>query len=534
VAEHPVQWVAASPLWREAFDPADAAPLRRPALLRFQSDDFMDDLNALLRDRPDQLSGVVARREGFRARPTGAPRDWTPPPPPALKLYQPGHGTFYLVAASLVCRAVGMPDRAVDVGRSEKVAFALRRLAPDGTELAWTGTADPSQGKTWTPVPAAQARLVAPGEELMPLFPTAFTRDGKRRRLHLGLVPTSSRETFQGTPALSPMLPGPSDPGLATEPDPRLDEVSSRVVDRLRELKASPSSVFGAPPADPAAQAAQEARERDASQFLTLDLADFLAANVPATWAALRAGTPPHPGDFGRPLYLLLDGSRVGGPGTPTWRVAAATALAEFARISGDDPTPPSMSFNARHTDLDPDALLQQVALALKGAPAPAPAAAGGTVPKLDPGGATRYVLRCVYQRPQCVPPHPDVVSDPTEPFVIASYFDPDAPARVIRITLPADTSIAGLRKFKKSVGFMISNQLRSQMGGATDLKKALDGDVGGGPGFDLGMLCSFSIPIITICAFIILMMFVILLNLVFWWLPFLRICFPVSFKAKG
>ena len=40
----------------------------------------------------------------------------------------------------------------------------------------------------------------------------------------------------------------------------------------------------------------------------------------------------------------------------------------------------------------------------------------------------------------------PPVVSDPTQPFQLAGFFDPDAPARPIRIALPIDTSPAGLR----------------------------------------------------------------------------------------
>ena len=48
-----------------------------------------------------------------------------------------------------------------------------------------------------------------------------------------------------------------------------------------------------------------------------------------------------------------------------------------------------------------------------------------------------------------------------------------------------------------------------------------------------LGMICSFSIPIITICALIVLMIFLSLLNIIFWWLPFFRICFPFPKKAS-
>ena len=138
-----------------------------------------------------------------------------------------------------------------------------------------------------------------------------------------------------------------------------------------------------------------------------------------------------------------------------------------------------------------------------------------------------------MYQRPHCGPLHPDVVSDATELFALAPFFDFDAPARPIRITMPIDTSIAGLRKFRKNVGILISNKLREQMESVTNLKNTLDGKLGGGQQFDLGTICSFSIPIITICALIVLMIFLILLNIIFWWLPFIRICFPIKLKAS-
>ena len=42
-----------------------------------------------------------------------------------------------------------------------------------------------------------------------------------------------------------------------------------------------------------------------------------------------------------------------------------------------------------------------------------------------------------------------------------------------------------------------------------------------------LGWICSFSIPIITLCAFIVLNIFLTLLHLVFGWLFFIKICLP-------
>jgi hypothetical protein len=69
-------------------------------------------------------------------------------------------------------------------------------------------------------------------------------------------------------------------------------------------------------------------------------------------------------------------------------------------------------------------------------------------------------------------------------------------------------------------------------------LHKDLSADSGsckkgaGGPSF--GMICSLSIPIITLCALVLLIIMVTLLDIVFRWLPYFIICFPIpGLKAK-
>lgn len=188
------------------------------------------------------------------------------------------------------------------------------------------------------------------------------------------------------------------------------------------------------------------------------------------------------------------------------------------------------------------------------------------------------FAIRCVYERLLCSPlsPHhlggrlggktpatlppllgdlsaPSVLSEPTEMFEMAGFFDPDAPARPIRIALPIDTSPAGLRKFDKNTAFMISDVLCGQMQrlkGITfgDLvlsvlpwpfHKDLSTDAKDlGPckdqGVKLGMICTFSLPIITICALILLMVIVLLFDFIFKWIPLFIMCFPLpGFKAK-
>jgi hypothetical protein len=197
------------------------------------------------------------------------------------------------------------------------------------------------------------------------------------------------------------------------------------------------------------------------------------------------------------------------------------------------------------------------VALVVRALPAdstaPAPPAPLAARPVLDTGEGT-FIIRCVYERPFCGPIDPPVLSDPSASFQMAGFFDPDAPARPIRIALPLDTSPAGLRKFDKNTAFMISDQLCGQMQrlkGITfaDLVLSVlpwpfhkDLSVGApeiGPcrddrGIELGMICTLSIPIITICALILLFIIVLLLDFIFKWIPFFIMCFPLPrFKGK-
>ena len=165
---------------------------------------------------------------------------------------------------------------------------------------------------------------------------------------------------------------------------------------------------------------------------------------------------------------------------------------------------------------------------------------------------STYFVIRCVFERPNCGPLKPTVISDPTEPFLMAGFFDPDAPARPIRIGLPIDTTPAGLRKFDKNTAFMISDVLCGQIDrakglGLGDLVRTVlpwplhkDLDVpDNGPCKDdvnlsLGMICSLSIPIITICALILLMIMVSLLDIIFRWMPYFIMCLPFpKFSGK-
>jgi hypothetical protein len=160
------------------------------------------------------------------------------------------------------------------------------------------------------------------------------------------------------------------------------------------------------------------------------------------------------------------------------------------------------------------------------------------------------FVIRFVHVNRDCGPLHPPTMSEATERFQLASFFDPDAPARPIRISMPLDTSPAGLRKHSRGAAFVLSDLLCGQVQrakgmGLIDLvlhvlpwpfHKELD--LGDGSGckngsLEIGMICSLSIPIVTICALILLIIIVSLLDFVFRWIPWFIFCFPLP-KLKG
>ncbi|HUE78386.1 MAG TPA: hypothetical protein VMN38_01970 [Sphingomicrobium sp.] len=162
------------------------------------------------------------------------------------------------------------------------------------------------------------------------------------------------------------------------------------------------------------------------------------------------------------------------------------------------------------------------------------------------------FVIRFVHLNRDCGPLHPPTLSEPTEKFRMASFFDPDAPVRPIRITLPLDTSPAGLRKYGRGTAFVLSDMLCGQVQrakglGLVDLIRQVlpaplhkDLDMGNGGGckgsgeVEIGMICSLSIPIITICALLLLIIIVMLLDFIFRWLPWFILCLPIpGLKGK-
>lgn len=666
---HPLTWASPRPLWRGATNAV------RPQILRFAHDDFMERLLHLLDTDPARIADLVARPETWRDPPSptdpsadaarhlplpaplkanrrqrlvGRTPSPLPPPAPLLKLWQPAQQRYYLVSASLACALPGLPEHVL-AGGHEKVGFVLRRLL-NGAEHGFVAA---DAGGRWQRVENG----LAPGEELLPLFPLRHQEkgadsEGRRRTLWSGLVPVGRREAYLASPVSSTpvsLVAGQQaalDPAPAPAPTPsvmgRLTDLRLTVIEPWKAMIASAVRAVAAMQGNTAAENAPRVLAANLdyqmqSWLLLLDLKRWIAAHLDEVARALAGGAPPAPGSRQRPVYdwlvaaipgdALKGGLKDPKAGDAELKPVKDTLLDALKALPADDaqginplermtthytpdvarsaalkaqwpdfhfplaglsrlpavvgpwqvpPTPrpsdseiadlyapPGASADEKRlieNPADAGAALDAVAALFGKAIEPQAAEAAPPLPhamKLrdtmvktagDPG---RFIIRMVHLNADCGPLHPPTLSPPSVEFQLGSYFDPDAPVRPLTITLPGDTSPAGLRKHGRGAAFVMSDMLCGQVQrakglGLVDLIRHVlpfplhkDLEVGDGAGckagngLEIGMICSLSIPIITLCALILLMIMVSLLDFIFRWLPWFIACFPVP-KLKG
>lgn len=559
----------------------------RPAILRFASDRFMDDYLNVLRADPTKLREYVAQPETWQqpaptpapvslvptfvsaatARPPLSPRTANPSAPSAfpLKLFQPVHLRYYLVAGSLTCRVVGLPNRTPMPERHERATFVVRRLSSKGggDEYAFVD-------KTWKKV--SDPRTLYAGEEQTSLPSSVYTdRNNRKRRVFAGLIPVGKREEYMGA-RLETVPNGNKSTAPADVREILLQiQVTQPITNLLTMAKNTP--LIGSP------STTRTIRDQiqQSSWFILLDFVKYLESYLPRLMDAIR-GTAGEDGlnERERQLYAYLDQSKFGqsdgtelslrsalreiaqnanqeklasATGSYSSSDAAASRWPDFRFLFGD----PETGVQALRPGLDLSRLTNLVRAAL---PLPAPKNLPPlplvAAPGADPHGVDWFCVRLVFERPDCGPLSPPTVSEPTVAFQLAGFFDGDAPARPLLIPLPVDTTPGGLRKFDKNTGFVMSDVLCGQMKRLEglslgdlilsvlpfpfhkDLPAGSDAPCGTA-GAPVGQVCSLSIPIVTICAFMLLIMIVKLLDLIFHWMPFFRICFPIpGFKAKA
>lgn len=523
-----VEWVEPALVWNGR----KLNNLLQPRLVEFNTDNFLPEfieaMSAVGKDA-DPASYLSERLIAGDSQP---------------RLFQPLHGRYYLVTGSLVCRQLGLPDKVVDRASGESVSFVLRRTLTNGSnvtiEQAWINEG-PNRG--WHPV---NAKSALPDEERFPMHPLKVCTQSKpsldnfrpvavclqERTIYHGYLPTGNREKYlQPDPTFST----PQDyiaaiESQSSEEDFRYNEFDTRVVSAWADLLKRSTLMQN-----------EDDRAYSLSLYLILDFGDYLSRTMPQVWNAVTAtggniNLIPASRTAQRALYTTLNGITIAkGTGTISLRAAMEERKDDLALVNGEG-TEPNVQYDFRNVSLG--ALETAVRNALAEEPSdfqmstemvdilqnlvkPEPAATD-TAPE-------NYFIRLVYDyNPDC----PPIVSAQSQTFTFARFFDSDAPARHIRLELPS-INMQDLRKFKRGVGMQMSPALRRLMGRVNE--DMIDGEGLGpeGPGWELGMICTFSLQIIFLVAFIVMFIFLILLNIVFWWLPFLKICFPIPRRSS-
>jgi hypothetical protein len=492
-------WLQPSPLWVSGPARATQHGFFQPQILEFSDDNFIGAA----------MTAAAARdTTGFRGA-VLMQKDSTP-----LKLYQPAHGRYYLVTATLVCRIPGFPDREINAADGEEVFFVLRRYI-DGQEFAWV---DRNGDKSWRPL-NGNTRTVLDGEEHLTLSPMPGA-DG--RTVFAGYIPVASREgrSVPADVANAALTVEEKDALKKNSIDTRIEDFEARFVTPLKnEVLAAPSSAITPPSVD-------------ISVYILLNLWEFFRDNSPDVAAALRgdAGAPTPTGAAGTLMRVLANQHLASGKdlATALGDVAKQAAALDQAGDAGIASLGFGSGYDLSNATIDLPGVETAVTAALAALPAGAPAV---LIPQQ--GGPDAYAIRCVYVRPQCTIPVASV-SQPSPRFQLAAFFDANAPARPVRIVLPTDVSVGAMRKFNKGVTFIISDALQKKLNLINGKERAILQEPTPGLGAEdggIGFMCSFSIQIIFIVAFFLLIMFVIILNFVFWWIAFFRICLPLPKK---
>lgn len=462
----------------------------RPFVLQHVESDFLPRTLAALRTE----EGRRALRTQVPSREDGA-----------IRLYRPSHRTFHLVLVAAECIVPGLPR--VDPRKIESAGLVVRRVR-GRTVQAWRVAPDLTG---WVDLDAAHIDVDpdperagshasdAGAEQVTKLFaPPPDTCRAAGATVYYGLLPLGGAETA-------------SAPRTATFTAEEAREVLPSL------LRA------GMRPAIPSAGG-------------VLHVAD--AARRDATFRAYRAaleqllvqfdlrGTSP---DASR-LRALLGDLVLEYPDREHGSALAHVERAIDVLVMRSDATGTGLRMPLRWPEIGREQeheLTQLFRSALDARIASLAPRAG----RYDDASA-RYEIRAfVRVRRDGGCPPVLVWSAPTEPVSIAPWHA-NGPAPPLLVQLP-DVSLESIRAMRPNVSFALPPSLHNLLQ-ANDPKALLDGDGAPPPQSPLiAWICSFNIPLITICAFLMLNIFLQLFNIVFGWLAFIRVCIPMPASLK-
>ncbi len=465
-----------------------------------------------------------------------------------LHLPQPVHRRFTLALLEVVCDPFGQPSLQARLNeqRVHSAGLVVRRLV-NGRPQGWRCQVDPATGEElrgWIPFADAIEESLDPDPDLRPRPPGGHPALASRLLPH----PSQLREST------SAMFLAP--PGVASATGRTI--LYGLVPLTSFEHSESPAG-SAAPPLEPVSAETREILNSMLPYFLREDGIRLGPSPDVDARLQLRAGgsglealgLSPTPSPPSEAVQAVINGVQ---QLVVHFRALESTALmAEFETIILDANTSRSVSLAAflrqaqkvvmerragELLDLPArwgfisleryDRLLPLLAQQLDTRLRELSAAEG----RFD-GGDQLYQVRAFVRlrRADGCPPR-IVWSASSNPFTIAPWYEAsDAPPP--RIDLPDVLDPQSLRSLKPNVTFQVPARLHKLLNNTPeDLLKGKDSKGTGGP--DLPWLCGFNIPIITICAFILLNVVLGLLNLIFWWLFFVKICIPFPRKRAS
>jgi hypothetical protein len=411
------------------------------------------------------------------------------------KLYQPIHFRFYLAACELRCLVPGYPGP--ERKKVKKVELVVRRVAIKKNdagaptierekEWAWAKIPDPSvfpedppevtlqmaarltgNTHTWWPIPAGESQLT--DEQRFPMTRASTPGLDTSHAIYYAFCPLGSGDMY-----------GPKKEPTATNPSGRnpSDDVGYSQTSGAGKLTWPPTGFTpsSGDPATPASLPTAPAEQPDPG-----------TPPAPLTVAQVKPATPlvKAPSSYALTPRMMR-----------AWRRNFMKTLGLFSNNTLDGPRP---KFEAPPMTGTPD-------------------------------GGWGYVVRCVATvevSPGCTVEQWGAAS---EPIVIAPHFDPFG-GRPVQIEIP---SLSGL---KKMLGDLSAAQVAKR--GGTPVAMRQPGEqpiIGGDPPevsghMALNMICSFGIPLITICAYLMLSIALILLfplKIAFSFLFSLKFCIPI------
>lgn len=543
---HVTQWKEPALTWNGTV-PEDG----RASILEIRSDQFI----------PDFLQAMGSKDPAGYFNKHRIDDDFTTGNP--LKLFQPLHGCYYLVTASLVCRQLGLPDKAVNRTEGESVFFVIRRKSGSDEE-AWVPN---ENGGSWKVLKGNKALTLAEGEERLPMHPvkicpqpetpqSAFT-DNVERDLYYGYIPAGNRDKYKDTAGR--VIPAESDPAVFAnnfisdaEEEYASEEYSFRKDVFYRRVYLPWDSLRKNLTLDDDGNVALKAEFGTNAQteqlYVILELGEFLQNHLPTVWTALETGNtaslPTAMKDLYDQLTIHLEVESDGSDEPLADVISAYKGYFSLLRGEGNIPTTDFDFRNFSKGNLD--TLQDHVEDAVDVENEPIQVSGGESSelvqliknqvqPRPETGAEPIYTIRMVYDYAPNDPFCPPIVSPlPTRPFRLTKFFDPDAPARLVRLEAPS-IKPRDLRKYARGVGIEMSpelHKLASCMSGddadavINSIENCDDG------GFSIQMVCTFSIQIIFLVAFIVMFIFLISLNFIFGWLAYLRICLPIPTKS--